>query len=382
MTYYTIPYKQDGSCCPVCGLPSDPCNCPEEGKWYCLQVAYTGFADPDGKCPPIYCFPWPTLNPAQVPQPFALCAQLSDAVAAALPGCVPGSAFTPPQVSGCYWTEIIDGPFDTSDGCVLNNCPKWYCMKVEEFEGGTQCNVPNGNPPSYFCVQLVPWMAQTQYPQCQDGASTGYKRTIISGPYDTETECSVQCGQCCAADVMYAGKTLTVHETSRSLDYNYGYKVTRTFTGTYVGGGNFSGSWAPYDEYESSDFDPIPNYCAFDNIPLSVHVPETPATISVVCRNPNDDATRWYDLVIYGSSMVSLFRFYASQPGCTGAFGACYTQGGTSARGRCSGRFSSSCFHWSGTFETCTEHYWDNLSCQGAVTYVDMGTRTLTATIA
>jgi hypothetical protein len=35
-TFYTIPYRDDGSCCPTCGLPSDPCACPEG----CCKLPY------------------------------------------------------------------------------------------------------------------------------------------------------------------------------------------------------------------------------------------------------------------------------------------------------------------------------------------------------
>jgi hypothetical protein len=334
-----------GSCSIDITINIEPCA--EVTKWYCFQVVYTGPASSPDPCPPVNCSPWPTMNPAQVPQPTSLCAGLPATIAATLPACVSGAEFTPPLSSGCYWTEIIDGPFDTPAECDTGLCPKWYCMKVEEFEIGTECTIPKGTPPSYFCVQFVPWMVLTQFPQCDNsGFSTAYRRTIISGPYDTQVECSAVCGVCC----------------NPALKYGVGSKLTGTkkaWLYAPAGAGNYAEitydlTWDSGSTFKGKRTTKLTTYMGAGGMACYSH-----GTVDTVTTYVDDPwSATWHcdpaTLLYYADGIISLgSAISAGLPNC-GQATSCVNGANLTI---CTASYGGSCCGISYSYHSCTQSW-------------------------
>jgi len=335
VTYYTIPFKQDGSCCETCGPPSNPCSC-EECQWYCVMAQLCTSGDCTAGCETA----------------VEMCLCLTPAEVAAIPVCVgpdipggPGGGF----YGSIHVLSIVSGPHADSLGC-LSVCPPWYCVKYTGYENADCTGAVVGV--SYACEQLL----TTQLPP-PGGICLGNSllMELVSGPYDNEADCVAVCGVCCSFDTVYAGKSVTF---SGSFEYRGpgpgGSSSLYTFTGSYVAGGVFSGtlSWST-DFCDRDD----PTSC-FDGLSNCTNVPgsDPDSTLTVTCAVEGGNIV--YSIVV-ADSFGPVFQSYpywtfSQLANCGNPVGCSSSQVIV-----CSTTYDSSCFSVSGGDNFCTESYFD-----------------------
>lgn len=333
MTYYTIPYKTDGSCCPVCQPDPSTCSC-DEDQWFCLRTTF--FNAPD-------CNDTPSISSDG-------CWQVTQAFVDTLPACVNGFDGAPSA-----YVEFVSGPYTDESTCV-SRCPQWYCVREDLYE--TEDCTGDVTSTYYYCAQLQPAEVAT-YPFClQIGLGQSVYLRIISGPHPDQITCSAECGVCCNPAVKY-GPGSKITGTAKYWIYapgGAGSYAEVTYDCTWTAGSSFTGTQTTK----------LTTYTGGAGMGCYLHGDPTvqpdqsgPVTLTWAC----DPGTLTY----YCPELVSLAEALAAQqPNCGKPLGC-----SGNVIQACTASYAASCCGLSYSYQNCSEFFVFGGDCAPGPTIID-----------